>query len=383
MISLDYPKYLLLLTATIAVHLSEIRVVQLPIVQEVSLLYVLGPPLIIIFPFIVDKVEISRIGISWSYVYISLVFVLILGHPLDNLLTVFDHVLILLLGIIIVSILNSNQKYGRYVIQGVIIGTIPVLVLDTFGFIGITPFMRGSGFLNTIGIYRGGIGVLNTSFGAHGVILISGLWCIWYIGHKNRGSLYTGGYFLFVAVIIFFILLSNSRSSYMALLLGIVSAFTLNFIRTNNYAVPVFLFGGLSLFAIFIIILNPDSLIERVNQLIVSFNVISQYPLRGIGWNNFYLTYYSRSGLHNSLIYYFVAGGIVPGTLMTIFIFYPIIICVVYAIESKIGRWHIALFGIYVAAVFELFLWRSTPNAHQIVFGFILIESIYGNITAR
>jgi hypothetical protein len=135
-------------------------------------------------------------------------------------------------------------------------------------------------------------------------------------------------------------------------------------------------FFGLSLAA-----LNPRSVYSRLHQIEAGIRVFSDNVLFGIGWNNFYPDYYSSHIIHFTPLNYFVFTGIIGGLVYMFTVFYPLLVTArSILVKKRYSKLGFLLFGMYLAVLIELFLYRKTPSSHHMLLGFLLMITFTPNL---
>ena len=332
-------------------------------------------------PFVLSVIFVNnrhRIKIDrYSFVIITLfagVTLLVPALEMYNppILNFFAHLLALFTAIGFVIALSP--EYLWHVFKMYFLVAIPVAFLDVGAFLGMFPV------LNTCssklpGIEYCGIGI-STGFATHGVVLVSGIIAgICVIGCKKRGTKSYYATFSIILLMIMSLILSQSRSGIFALVIGILPflLYKLKVItrRSATFAVIVIGLAVTSIFfSLILISFRTPTVISRIEQIVIAIDIIVSHPFSGIGWNEFFPTYYDKI-LHNTPLNYFVSNGLFSGLLFLGTILLPIFAYIRFLLSpfnADPFQWfqHTS-FGIFSVVLVERLLAKGTPSVQLLI----------------
>jgi len=328
-------------------------------------------------PFLLSVIVLSNLKYKLdtkSLLFLAANFIIILLlalHPRIGFLDVLNHGLSIYMGVAIAHLIISGKIKIDHVAQGLFVGAILLSVYNIYNLEYITSNDPGIlGVPKFVGPELGS--------GANGTVLSTGVLSGVLLSLKNNDGLLTVVVYAISFLLSILVILSQSRSSIIALVigLGLVLVYVSEKKTRYNIVRELFVFVTTAgvLGGVYLATLNPNSVYSRLAQVEAGIEVLSQYPLAGVGWNNFYPTYYSEHIIHFTPLNYFVFGGVLVGILYLFTLLYPLFLSlramIVNRQQTALGY---ILLGMYMIVFIELLLYRKTPSNHHIILGFLLI----------
>jgi hypothetical protein len=327
--------------------------------------------------FIIPELQFHRNQIIYIFVIILLpISIFITGLPNPDARTVISHSAVVTttisVGVFFTTysdIYFQDVNFSLYM-SGVFISLWDILVI-------ISPLKVGSPSSSLIPyISTGGIAPPH-SLGTHGIVvgiaIIAGLHIL-----RNQRDAYISHHRLIplsIGLMLFAILTSGSRSSLMAIILGVSFYYLVcvrSFRRETYFLLSIlciFVFAGLGYF---FATLRLRTVLQRIEQNLTAIELTLNNPYSGVGWQEIFPQYLSHV-IHNTVLNYFAAGGIAVGILFLFTSAYPLSTGL-RALISRGGDYiYTPLFvSMWFVTMTELMLYKSTPNIYLFVIGMMI-----------
>lgn len=314
----------------------------------------------------------------YLFIFLALTFTSFLFPVLSGNIeigTMLSHAMVFF---VILSLSTILPKTGLApLLWGIFLGAQITHLMDWLAFLTNSPINRKS---DSLGLGYAGIGI-PVGFGEHGLILLWGFFAgIALIFKEGRGLLFRSTLIVILIGMATMIFFSQSRSSIAALLLGLVILLilypyksSLNRLTIRILSIPI---GATFLSAIFFIHESRSRTLNlRFAQFKKVFEVVSEKPFTGIGWNVWYPNYDSLV-IHNAFLNYLAAGGYIPFIIYMLLLLFTASCFLHYTITSKDRKEKVTLiilFSIFCATVLEISLFKSTPSAALAVSGLTIV----------
>ncbi len=286
--------------------------------------------LFIVFVFtvaIIPKFDVSRPQVSLIIVWIVLCLSIVgSGYPQPDLRTVLSHLAVVAVATAISIIIQTSKDVQIiHIIYSAYISGSLVSMWDITVFV--TPLEVGETTGSLIPfISRGGIG-LPVSSGTHGIVVgmgfVAGLYLLQQL--KNKSSLQRVVLLMTVFSMLISILISGSRSSLMALLIGATVFYSYNLLVLGRKAfllLSASLTTGLVAVGYTLASLRFKTVFQRLNQNRAAIDLALDHPLTGVGWQEVFPVYLDKV-IHNTPLNYFAASGIPTGFMFILTMAYP------------------------------------------------------------
>lgn len=365
----------LLLMILFTVQVSEVVVMSLG-GRSLRAVYVLGPPVLVLYMFTArERYALDRYNLSFIGLNAGIVLLLLMTHPLLNVATSADHLLHLFLFTAVAIEIHTSNLALRHVGTGFFLGAIPILLLDILAIARVIQLDAKVGYLGI----TGGIGP-EMGFGAHGVVMVTGLFGGWLLLRSREWRPATRTLIgLLMLSFVGMILFSQSRSGLLSLLIAtspIAVIYIHRQLKTFDPVVVILFLSAIGSVSIgsLLALANSRSVYRRFDQVTAGLDVFLNNLAVGIGWNQFHPFYYEPNILHFTPLNYFVAAGLATGIVYMLTLVLPVWIFVRATIDTESPPEHLfVLFGMYMAIIIELTFARFTPSAHHLVVGVLLI----------
>jgi len=331
--------------------------------------------IIIFFLSIVPQFETTRPQLFLISVWITLLSVIIFtGYPQPDLRTVLGHLAVIAVTVVLSIFIQTGKEirlidiiHSAY-ISGFVISVWDITVL-------LTPIKFGAttGSLLPL-ISRGGIG-LPVSSGTHGIVvgmgIVAGLHSLQQ--YRNEPVLEKELLITTILLMIFSILLSGSRSSLMALLIGVSVYYSYKLRVLGRRAFVVLSAIVAMLLAVIgykLASLRFRTVYQRLNQNQASIELTLDHPLTGVGWQEVFPMYLDKV-IHNTPLNYFAASGLAGGFIFLLAVLYPASMAFRSLLNHSSDQKKIivVLISMWAIIVTELMFYKSTPNIYLFVIG--------------
>jgi hypothetical protein len=267
---------------------------------------------------------------------------------------------------------------NKYVIHYLLLSGLPVIVADLAAiFSFMTPGTTAAHILP--GTTYGGLGI-NALFGEHGIVVsITIVAALHEFSKASRLRRISLSAILVSAVATLYF--SHSRSSIIAAVTAL-AVFMISRSRLSILRRSATVAGALTPLAggFLMIQFRRRTLLSRLENLRVAFDVFADNALTGIGWDTF-RSVHSSQGLHFTPGQYFVAGGLVSGFAYLSLLVYPIICAIRGLLNSSGSRFKLigTFFAMFTAVCIEIALYPSAPNIPVLSVGmFLCVYSVSG-----
>ncbi|QCP91218.1 O-antigen ligase family protein [Haloarcula marismortui] len=256
-----------------------------------------------------------------------------------------------------------DYEYTLFIIST---SALPVLFADLLSILGV--IRPGATSVSVIPFLQLGMIGVPVSFGTHGTVLATSFFAsLGLLAAKKTNYIY---YTICFATIMF-ILISQSRSSILAIILPLVLG---AFIFSTTYKRLISLLTGVCIISslmIYLIIGRLSTVIARLNQYEQALLVIIDHPYVGLGWDKFFIQYGTH--LHNTPLNYFVASGLLTGLVFTLCLIYPLYTILNYKNIGRKQNKHIIYIhlAMYSSVIIELLFYPQFPSIHMLIFGSI------------
>jgi len=299
------------------------KLIQIGNTVSVSLYVVLvvGGSFVTFFLLLLKIREKGSFFISWG-TFLYLVFFLLLSMVVmlqslfvGGLRVPFAHLLLLVFLINLSICMNCIDMQKVY--RACFCGLMVMIFVDGMAFISLDPVVEASDWL---GVGYSGIG-FNITFANHGAGsvfgIISGL--VLLVGEKKSSYIKK----IIILSLIFLsgvmIVLSQSRSSILAVSLSVVTFLCLYIYSSWRASPRIKILAGLIVFAsvvallvfftLYLIEQRSSTVILRMSSYIDALDIISKNPW-GIGWGEWHRLYDTQIRMHNMIINYALASGL-------------------------------------------------------------------------
>lgn len=343
--------------------------------------------LVIITSFLLALIPVIRVKRKQLYYIgfsVALTISLILaGLPKPDTRTALGHMSVVATASAVGLLVTTDSEISpSYVVYSAYLGGTVVALWDLIVFFSPANFAGSSSSL--IPFIQSGGYAPPVSAGTHGIVVgigvVAGLHFLkvgWEQSKARRVIVPTS-----IIAMVFVILLSNSRSSVIALLLGI-SLFYIDFSRPfrrrtfvffSTFVAPLLIGIG-----VFIASLRSRTVFQRVEQNLAALDLTFSHPLTGVGWQNIFPNYLSHV-IHNTPLNYFASSGLVVGLVFLLVYLYPLFTGVRGLLNKTGNQDYTRVFlSMWVIVATELILYKSTPNIYLFLIGMMVCIAAVGN----
>jgi len=317
--------------------------------------------------------------------YILLLIILVLWVFLssfyhENYGGIFSHLAILLLVYYTLAFIDRYQ-FRKLFLFVFVFGQF-IMFMDVYAFLSNSP---SNPHVDIFGLGYGGIGV-DFTFAMHGSVMAWIIFSGLYLRSQYKVRFNFINYFIttLVALDIFVVVLSQSRSSILAITIGLlIPIFTRYVAFTNKIK---FLSFFLQSFGFIICVLSGYFFLEglrearlstansRLNQVLHAIDVLKQNPYFGIGWDMWYPYYDQVHVLHNNILNVTVAFGMPMLIIILLIYLYPIFL-IYKRLSISTSNMQLTYFtSIYFACLVESLFASVSPAVYVILSGSIITK---------
>lgn len=328
--------------------------------------------LLLIPKFSIKRQQLHYLGFSFALP----ILIILTGIPQPDLRTVLSHIAVVatvsMIGLLITcstELSLSDVAYSAY------LGGVVVALWDFIIFLSPTDFQSATSPLIRF-INKGGIAA-DASMGTHGIVVgmgvIAGLSLLkWKPECPFRKQILLISSIL---LMVFTILLSGSRSSLLALIIGasFFYSYKLHSLSRRVYTLFVMFLMLLLVGVVYIVASwRWRTVLQRIEQNLAAVELTLSYPLTGVGWQHIFPRYLNHV-IHNTPLNYFASGGIILGMTFMIVFLYPFLIGIRGLITKSGSQELIRTFvSMWFVIIIELMLYKSTPSIYLLIIGMMI-----------
>jgi len=354
----------------------EARIGSVPIGVH-HLIYLLIVVLVLLTVIPIIRIDRSQLTFFCIGVFLCSMIV-VSGVTYPDIRTILSHGAVVTtagaIGIVLASDTNIEIRhviYSAYV-AGLLIAAWDVVVL-------IGPFQVPDPTDSLLpGVRSAGIG-FPVSMGTHGIVVGMGIVAgVSLYERFKRNFRHKILYIMTILLMVFSILLSGSRSSLMAVLIGMT---VLLFYELYQSSKKTFLLAILASPVLLSIIgyLTASwrfrTFYQRIEQSRLALELAASYPFTGVGWQRIFPQYIDKV-IHNTPAQYFAAGGFPVGLAFLLTIFYPTFVIIrSILLGPRNPKFLFTFTGMWAVILTELFFYKSTPSVFLFVVGMVVCYS--------
>jgi len=315
-------------------------------------------------------------------VWVSLLTIIILtGYPKPDLRTILSHFAVVAVATVLSIIVQTSKEihviniiHSAY-ISGLIISVWDITVL-------LTPINIGETTGTLIPFISRGVIGLPVSSGTHGIVVGMGIVAGLYSLRQYRNEKFLIKIFTLVSILLMFfsILISGSRSSLMAVLIGVLVYYTYNLRVLGRKAFVVLSAALATLLAAVgyrLASLRFRTVYQRLNQNRVAIELTLDQPLTGVGWQKVFPTYLDKV-IHNTPLNYFVSSGLFGGFIFLFALLYPALFSLRMLLNHpRYPMKIITMMALWAVIVTELMFYKSTPSIYLFVISISILTIPY------